>query len=151
VARRCGDNLEARGHETCGHRDRQLRSASESSHRAAGCHRAGHHFLRAPVPTHATSVPFLVPSLGRALGQIRVRALHNCRCQVPSVDGYESGWAPWSSLANESATWGSAMPVAAVKAVVTGRDAAHTHWSDVHVVRVLKDDTQADIHGTWET
>jgi hypothetical protein len=100
VARHCGGTLEARGHGTCSHRGRLSRSASESSHRVADCHRAGQrHFLRAPVPTRAVSVPFLVPSRGRALGhgalaRARARVLHNYRCQVPSVDGYESDWAP---------------------------------------------------------
>ena len=162
VARHCGDTFETRGHGTCSHRGRLSRSASESSHRGVDCHRAGqHHSLRAPVPTHATFVPFLVPSPHRALGhgtlghgalaRARARALHNCRCQVPSVDGYESDWTLWSWWANESVPKGSVMPVTTVWAVVTGREVAHTHWSDAHAVRVLKYGNQADIHGTWET
>jgi hypothetical protein len=43
------------------------------------------------------------------------------------------------------------MPVVAVWAVATGREVAHTHWNDANAVRVLKDDNQMDIHGTWET
>jgi hypothetical protein len=42
------------------------------------------------------------------------------------------------------------MPVAAVRAVVTGREVAHTHWSDASAVHVPKYGNQADIHGTWE-
>lgn len=47
-------------------------------------------------------------------------------------------------------TRGNAMPVSAVWAVVAGKEVAHTHWSDVNDVRVLKYGNQADIHGTWE-
>src|SRR5713226_1997067 len=149
VARRCGGTLlEAREHGTCSHHGRQLRSASGSLHRVAGCHHAGRYrFLRAPVPIHALSVPFLVPSPGHgALVRAHVRGLHNCQCQVPSVDGYGFDWSPWSWWANESV-----MPVAAVWAVVAGREVVRKHWSDAHVVRVLKYGIQVDIHGTWET
>jgi hypothetical protein len=43
------------------------------------------------------------------------------------------------------------MPGGAVWAVVTGREVAHTHWSDADVVRVPKYGNPADIHGTWGT
>lgn len=43
------------------------------------------------------------------------------------------------------------MPVAAVWVVVTGREAAHTHWSGANAVRVPRYGNRADIHGTWET
>jgi hypothetical protein len=46
---------------------------------------------------------------------------------------------------------GSATPVVAVWAVATGREVAHTHWSDAEAVRVPKCGNRADIHGTWET
>jgi hypothetical protein len=98
VGRCCGDTLDAREHGTCTHRGRLSRSASESSHGVAECHRAGQrHFLRAPGSTRAVSVLFLVPSLGRAraLGHgAHARVRRNCRCQVPFVDGYEDGWTP---------------------------------------------------------
>ena len=61
-------------------------------------HRAGQrHFLRAPGSTRVVSVPFHVPSLGRAraLGhRAHARVRRNCRFQVPFVDGYEEGWTP---------------------------------------------------------
>jgi len=43
------------------------------------------------------------------------------------------------------------MPVAAVWAVATGREVAHTHRNDANAARVPKYDNQADIHGMWET
>jgi hypothetical protein len=46
---------------------------------------------------------------------------------------------------------GSAKPVVAVWAVVTGREVAHTRWSDASAVRVRKCGNRADIHGTWVT
>ena len=158
VAHHCGSTLAARGHGTCSRPDRRLRSANESSHRGEECHHAGrHHFLRARAPTHAVVVPFLVPSLGRALGhgalaRAHVRTLHSCRClsRVPSADGYVD-WAPWSCWANGSATRASAMPEAAGWAVVTGTEVVRRCSSDAHVVHVRREGTQVDSHGTWET
>jgi hypothetical protein len=154
VARRCGGTPEARGHATSSRRDRRLRSASVSSHKAEDCrHVERYRSLHDPDPTLALSVPFLAPSLGHALcrgalGHARVRAAHSCShlWRVPSSGDYGLGSTPWSWKVSESAM-GSAKPAAAVWVVATERE-VHKHSSDVRVDRGQKYDTQVDIRGT---